>query len=90
MTNLNINIERLLRKVGVNSIPEFREKGAFVVYAEMIKIGIDASQELLFKLYGAINKQLIYTMSDELKKQILREADKALYDAGLRKRFNVD
>lgn len=89
MTNLNVNIERLLKKIGIHSIADFTAKGPFVAYAEMIKIGIDASQDLLFKLYGAINKQLIYTMSDELKLQILRDADKALYEIGLRKRFNV-
>lgn len=90
MPNLNINIERLIKKVGINSIAEFIENGPFKTYAEMIKIGIDASPDLLFKLYGAINKQYIYTMSKELKLEILREADKAIYDAGLRKRFNID
>lgn len=90
MPNLNINIERLLKKLGINSIAEFKEKGPFVTYAEMIKIGIDASPELLYKLYGAVNKQIIYTMSSELKREILRDADRALYDAGLRKRFNVE
>lgn len=90
MPNLNINIERLLKKLGINSIAEFIEKGPFKVYAEMIKIGIDASPELLYKLYGAVNKQIIYTMSHDLKIEILKEADRALYDAGLRKRFNID
>lgn len=87
LPNLNINIERILKRLGINSINEFIEKGAFAIYVELIKTGVDADRTLLFKLYGAIHRQYIYTMSSDLKKLILQEANQALYDAGLRKRF---
>lgn len=90
LPNLNINIERTLKRLGIHSINEFIEKGAFAIYVELIKRGIDADHILLFKLYGAANKQYIYTMSPDLKKLILKDANQALYDAGLRKRFKIN
>lgn len=90
LPNLNINIERILKRLGINSIKEFLEKGAFAIYVELIKAGIDADQTLLFRLYGACQQQYIYTMSSAQKMIILKDANQALYDAGLRKRFKID
>lgn len=89
LPNLNINIERTLKRLGINSVNEFIEKGAFKIYVELIKTGIDANHTLLFKLYGAAHGQYIYTMSPALKKLILQDANQALYDAGLRRRFKI-
>lgn len=87
LPNLNINSERLLKKLGIYSINDFLNKGAYSTYVELIKLGFDVDKNFLFKLYGAIERQYTYTMTDKQKSQILKEADQALYDAGLRKRF---
>lgn len=89
LPNLNINIERTLRKLGINSIKELQEIGEANIFVEMIKRGIEANQTLLFKLYGAIHRQYIYTLTEQQKRKIMQDADQALYNNGLRKRFNI-
>lgn len=89
LPNLNINIERILRRLGIHTIEALVAKGEIAVFVELIKTGIEVDQTLLFKLYGAIHRQYIYTMSNKTKLGLLREANRALYDAGLRKRFNI-
>ncbi|KAE9535511.1 TfoX/Sxy family DNA transformation protein [Ursidibacter arcticus] len=88
LPNLNLNLERTLKKVNINSVEDLIEKGEVKVFIELIKIGIDVDHSLLFKLYGAINHQFIYTLSEKTKRDLLTETDEALYEAGLRKRFN--
>ncbi|MGY4674416.1 TfoX/Sxy family DNA transformation protein [Ursidibacter arcticus] len=88
LPNLNLNLERTLKKVNINSVEDLIEKGEVKVFIELIKIGIDVDHSLLFKLYGAINHQFIYTLSEKTKRDLLTETDEALYAAGLRKRFN--
>lgn len=89
LPNLNIHIERTLRKLGINTIPELINTGEMPIFVEMIKKGIDVHPSLLFKLHCAIRNQYVYTLSEKEKREILKEADKALYEAGLRKRFNI-
>ncbi|AGH37522.1 DNA transformation protein [Bibersteinia trehalosi USDA-ARS-USMARC-188] len=90
LPNLNINIERILKKLGICSINDFMARGAYSIYVELIKSGIEADETFLFKLYGAIHRQYIYTMTPEQKRKILKDANQALYEAGLRKRFKID
>lgn len=89
LLNFNISTERLLKRLGIHSIEEFRKVGAYQVYVEMIKRGIDADQNMLFRLYGAENQLHAYTMTEKQKMEILRDADQALYDSGLRRRFKT-
>lgn len=89
LPNMNIHIERMLKKINIYTIEEVYEKGAINIFVELIKIGIDVSQMTLFKLYGAINKQIVYTLSTKTKKMLLLKADEALYQAGLRRRFKT-
>lgn len=90
LPNLNISIERLLKRLGICSVKELFETGEINVFVELIKRGIDVDKTLLFKLYGAIHHQYIYLMTPSQKLALLKEADEALYAAGLRKRFKVD
>ena len=90
LPNLNINLERALRKINVYTVEDLINKGEINVFIELIKIGIDADHTLLFKLYGAINHQFIYTLSEKIKRDLLTETDEALYQAGLRKRFHLN
>lgn len=87
LPNLNISIERLLRRLGIKTVEDFIEKGAINTFVEMIKIGIDADQTLLFKLCCALEHRYIYTLTHKEKVAILKEANEALYNSGLRRRF---
>lgn len=88
LPNMNLKLERMLKKIGIHSIQDFIEIGYLNAYITLIKQGIDATAELLFKLNGALNHQYIYTFTDHQKRLLLEEANQALYDAGLRKRFS--
>lgn len=89
LPNLNINIERLLKRLGILSIEDFFAMGEMAIFVELIKRGIEVDQNLLFKLYGARHHQYVYMLSDKQKLAILTEANQALYDAGLRRRFKI-
>lgn len=89
LPNLNIHIERLLRRLDIHSIDDLYAVGEIQIFVEMIKRGIDADQQLLFKLYGAIHHQYIYTMTMKQKLTLMAEANQALYEAGLRRRFKI-
>ncbi|MCT8778184.1 TfoX/Sxy family protein, partial [Glaesserella parasuis] len=89
LPNMTIQLERTLKKLGINSIDELIDRGEVDIFVNLLKMGIDADQAILFRLYGAINRQYIYTISDKTKQDLLNDANHALYEAGLRKRFNV-
>lgn len=89
LPNMNYQLERKLRKIHIYSIEQFFKKGEINVFVELIKIGEEANHITLFKLYGAIHHQLIYTLSPEIRRNLLFQADNALYAAGLRRRFNI-
>lgn len=87
LPNMNINLERLLKRNGINTIDELYKLGPVDAFVQLIKQGADVAEHFLFKLYCALNNQLVYTLDNKEKTNLLREADSALYNAGLRKRF---
>lgn len=89
LPNMSFSFERILRKIQVHTIEDLTNKGEISIFVELIKMGIEANQNTLFKLHGAINHQLIYTIPHHKKLALLKEADEALYAAGLRRRFNL-
>lgn len=89
LPNMNYQLERKLRKIHIYSIEQLFQKGEIATFVELIKIGEDVNHITLFRLYGAIHHKLIYTLSPEIQKGLLLEADEALYEAGFRKRFTA-
>ncbi|WP_150539182.1 TfoX/Sxy family DNA transformation protein [Actinobacillus vicugnae] len=89
LPNLNIGIERLLSKVGVYTVTDLKNLGAIHVFVRLIQQGLEANALLLFKLHGAIQYKYIYMLTEQEKQHLLIEADEALYQAGLRKRFTL-
>lgn len=90
LPNMNIHIERMLRKIGIHSIEQFKEYGAINAFVELLKLGIiEDDVSMLFKLYGAVQHQYIYTLTPQQKHLLLTETNTALYEAGLRNRFNI-
>ncbi len=90
LPNMNISLERLLQRNGIKTIDDLFNLGDIQTFVKLIDQGVDAASLLLFKLHGALNNQIVYTLKDQQKKDLLEEADTALYDAGLRKRFTVN
>lgn len=87
LPNMNLKLERMLKKVGIHSIQDFIETGYLSTFIKLIMQGFDVTDELLFKLNGALRHQYIYTFTEQQKIDLLQEADNALYKSGLRKRF---
>lgn len=54
-------------------------------FIKLILQGFDVTEDLLFKLNGALNHQYIYTFTDQQKRELMQEANQALYNSGLRK-----
>ncbi|MDD0824159.1 TfoX/Sxy family DNA transformation protein [Mannheimia sp. AT1] len=90
LPNMNIKLERMLKKVGIDSIQNFNDIGYISAYIKLVKLGVDASEDLLFKLNGALNHQYIYTFTEIQKRELMQEANQALYANGLRKRFFIE
>lgn len=89
LPNMNIQFERMLKKLNIHSPNELIEQGEITIFIKLLQLGIDVDQTMLFRLHGAITHQYIYTLSLKEKQHLLQEANRALYEAGLRKRFKV-
>ncbi len=87
LPNMNINLERHLKRIEINTIDDLYNLGAIDVFVKLIEQGNDVAENLLFKLHCALKNQLVYTLDTKEKLMLLEEADSALYEAGLRKRF---
>ena len=89
LPNMNINLEKMLKRVGIFSVDDLRNTGEIATFIKLIEIGIDGSDQLLFRLHGAIHSQNIYSFSHEKKMALLQEANQAFYKVGLRHRFRL-
>lgn len=89
LVNMNVNIERMLKRIHIFTVPQFMERGAFYMCADLIKYGIEVRELLLFKLYGATQYRHIETFTDEEKRYILQKANQLFQELGLRQRFNI-
>ncbi|HDL1372151.1 TPA: TfoX/Sxy family DNA transformation protein [Mannheimia haemolytica] len=89
LPNMNLKLERMLKKIGIHSMNDFTQEGYMSTFIKLILQGFDVTEDLLFKLNGALNHQYIYTFTDQQKRELMQEANQALYNSGLRKRFNA-
>ncbi|WP_448906172.1 TfoX/Sxy family DNA transformation protein [Haemophilus parahaemolyticus] len=89
LTNMNFKMERILKKINIKNVEQFKQKGYMNTFIELIKQGTDSSDLMLFKLHGAIHQKSIYHITREERKELLLEANQAFYDAGLRHRFDI-
>ncbi|AWI50619.1 DNA transformation protein [Actinobacillus porcitonsillarum] len=89
LTNLNMKIERILKRINIHNVDEFKQKGYLATFVDIIKQGDEGSDLLLYKLHGALEQKSVYSLTPEEKISLLQEANQALYDAGLRHRFHI-
>lgn len=87
LINMNLSIERLLKHIGVFTVPQFMEKGAFTMCVDLFKCGVDVSDVLLLKLYGACHRRYIQTFTRAEKLEIIAHANTILHQEGVRQRF---
>lgn len=87
LINMNLSIERLLKHIGVFTVPQFMERGAFYMCVDLFKYGTDVSDVLLLKLYGACHRRYIQTFTRAEKLEIIAQANSILQQEGVRQRF---
>lgn len=87
LINMNLSIERLLKHIGVFTVPQFMEKGAFYMCVDLFKYGTDVNDVLLLKLYGACHRRYIQTFTRAEKLEIITHANTILQQEGMRQRF---
>lgn len=87
---MNANLERMLHRNGIKTVDQLFALGPIKTFVHLVKNGNEGSESLLFKLYGAINNTYVENIPPSKKRELLKEADEALYQAGLRKRFNIE
>ncbi|KMK50637.1 hypothetical protein RO21_10725 [[Actinobacillus] muris] len=89
MPNMNAHTEKTLKKLNIHSVDDLIAKGEINTFIALLEKGFDVDESMLFKLHCAIQHKLIYTLTPKEKIALLTEANKALYEAGLRKRFKI-
>lgn len=89
LANMNIKMERILKRINIKNVEQFRQKGYMNTFIELIKQGSDRSDVMLFRLHGAIHQKSIYHITHKERLELLKEANQALYNAGLRHRFDI-
>lgn len=87
--NMNFKMEQVLKRINIKNVEQFHQKGYMDTFVELIKQGSDGSDLLLYKLHGAIHQKSIYHITKSERIELLREANQALYDAGLRHKFYI-
>lgn len=83
LPNLNIHIEKMLIRIGIETIDDLLNQDEIDIFIKLIKQGFSVDNTLLFQLYGAIHYKRIFTLSMKEKLQLLTKAEKALRNAGL-------
>ncbi|MCG9575448.1 TfoX/Sxy family DNA transformation protein [Vibrio tubiashii] len=75
LPNMQLNIERMLKKVGVTTAYELEQVGAEVAYQKLRKANNQLTQDLLYKLQGAIlGKHYLVIKADlEHKEEIIAD-----------------
>lgn len=74
LINLQFNIERMLSKVGVNDCNTLKQIGAVYAYALLKqRYGMQISDQLLWKLYGAIEGVHWWLLQEPTKKRLLSQ-----------------
>ncbi|ABR73661.1 hypothetical protein CBG46_03950 [Actinobacillus succinogenes] len=84
LSNLTVKHERMLAKIGIFTVSEFREKGAIGAYVELIKSGMLLSINVLWKFVCALQNRNVLLLTDKEKEEIGVKLNEALTKEGLR------
>ena len=84
MANLSSKYERLLYKVDVFTVNDFRILGAANCYIRLLKKGLVFGLEIFWKLAAALQDKRVEALSLKEKEELLRALNVNLKNAGLR------
>lgn len=87
LPNMSHTLERMLVRCGVTTVSEFKIKGAVQCFIDMCNMhGISVvTQDVLFKLYGAIHHIHWQLVSEEDKQHLIDECRRLEWHMGLRR-----
>lgn len=84
MANLSMKYERLLAKVGIFTVTQFRMLGAINSYIRLLKEGLVLGIDVFWKFAAALQNRRVETLTEEEKKELLKALNMALSNAGLK------
>lgn len=84
MANLSIKYERLLGKVGIFTVKQFRMLGAINSYIRLLKEDLVCGLDIFWKFSAALQNRRVETLTEEEKKELLKALNMALLNAGLK------
>ena len=87
--NFTIKHERLLAKIGIYTIDEFRKVGAFNAFIRLKKLGVQVTPALLLMFYAALKNVKVRDLGEDTKRQCLEKLCILLGKNGFR-RFNPE
>ena len=85
LANFSIKHERLLAKVNIYTVTEYRKLGAYHSFIRLKKLGIPANIDLLWAFIAALKNKHVSLLSEEEKKKKLIKLNDLLESNGLRK-----
>lgn len=85
LANFSIKHERLLAKVNIHTVTEYRKLGAYHSFIRLKKLGIPANIELLWTFIAALKNKHVSLLSEEEKNKKLIKLNDLLESNGLRK-----
>lgn len=87
LPNMSVFTERLLKRIGITTVEEFMAAGAMTMFIALIQKGVDVTDVLYLKLYGATERVYIEQYSQQTRARILKEANQRLAAEGVRYRL---
>ena len=85
LKNLSIKHERLLAKVGIMSVQELHQLGAFNAYIQIKKHKLTANVQVFLTLYAALQNRPLNSLSQQRKQQVIMQLNELLIENKLRK-----
>lgn len=84
MANLSCKYERLLFKVNVFTVQDFRMLGAANCYIRLQKKGLVSGLDIFWKFSGALQDKRVEAFTQKEKEELLKSLNVALANAGLK------
>lgn len=84
LPHFTFQAECMFRRIHIYTVSELVKCGVIPAFVALVKNNERVNHITLFKIYGAIHKQLIYTIPEKVKFELLEQANEALIEAGLK------
>ena len=85
LANLSIKHERLLAKINIYTVDEFRSLGATNSYVRLKKLGIPINIDMLWRFAAALKNKHVHLLTEKEKHTLFVRVNELLEANGLRK-----